>query len=107
MPRMTVLAVRNPHTRRHRIVGVFTQKKRLWAALEHLGLLEDGTELIREGSDEASAVTYQYLCNAIRGAGQLRAVSLAHTDDDRLAVITEVEVNKIPETDELFPDEVF
>lgn len=101
MSRTTVLAVRNTDTGSHRIVGVFTQKKKLWEAMEVYGLTTD-TEIITENDDRPQKMIYQYLCNAIRKAGYTGMVAIKNESDEKLALITEVEVNEIPTPGELF-----
>jgi hypothetical protein len=86
--------VRDPNTQLHRFGGVFTQKQHLWAALESLGMVQEDTVIFAGDEKKLKEATYRNLCEAVRvnDCGHMIVLRAAH--DDKLAVISEVELNE-------------
>lgn len=93
--KVTVLMVRDPNTQLHRFGGVFTQKQHLWAALESLGVVQEGEAIIDAGDGLAKEATYRRLCEILRAVDLGEMTVVRTTEDDKVAVLSEVELNQV------------
>jgi hypothetical protein len=94
MAKVQVLGQRCPHGDKMLIRGVFTQRKKLWEAMEKAlktCKLEDLT-IAEDISDKTYPASYKNLCNQLRLVGR---ASLVDADGSRVFQVVDAETNVI------------
>ncbi len=94
MAKVQVLGQRCPHGDKMLIRGVFTQRKKLWEAMEKAlksSSLED-LKIVDDMSDKEYAATYDALCKQLRLVGR---ASLVDQDGRREFQVVDAVTNEI------------
>lgn len=97
MAKVTVLGqVRAAGVKRTQIRGVFTQKKKLWAALETIAGSLTGKFIVDDVTSKEYDATYSVLCNRIRTTGR---ATILNASKEKEYLIVETTTNEIRDWD--------
>lgn len=97
MPKVQVLGQRCPHGGKMLIRGVFTQRKKLWEAMEKVfdGSLED-LMLLDDTSNKMLPASYNALCKYLRQMGR---ASLVDANSRREFQVVDASTNELRDWD--------
>lgn len=93
MAKVQVLGQRCPHGGKMLIRGVFSQKKKLWAAMQEASLCPlEGLQLVGDMSGDMKDANYSRLCVSLRQTGR---ATLATPDGTREFQVVETVRNQL------------